>query len=238
MQRLGRLLFRYRSFTPIPAIVLAALLVVRSRGPASPAWLVAGLAICLLGQALRAWVLGFVQDGTSGQNEKLIAVALNTEGPYAWTRNPLYLGNLGIVIGLCVVAHDPWLLLLAAALFALQYWFIIAAEEEFLRGQFGQAYDDYCARVPRFWPRPPKSLAARRPWNWPRIVRKEHNPLAAWLALAVVLVWLDHREEPRPYAIALASIAFLWLWAKAWKHHWLSGNFVKDMRRRLRETQR
>src|SRR3954470_8313310 len=143
MERLGRLLFRYRSFTPVPLLALAALLVWRSRGPASPLWLAAGLVLCLAGQALRAWVLGLVQDGTSGQNEKLIAVALNTEGPYALTRNPLYLGNLGITLGLCVVAHDPWLILLVSALFALQYQFIIAAEEEFLRGRFGAAYDDY-----------------------------------------------------------------------------------------------
>jgi protein-S-isoprenylcysteine O-methyltransferase Ste14 len=234
MERLGRLLFRYRSFTPVPLLALAALLVWRSRGPASPLWLAGGLALCFAGQALRAWVLGFVQDGTSGQNEKLIAVALNTRGPYALTRNPLYLGNFGICLGLCVIAHDPWLISLVVALFALQYWFIIAAEEDFLRGRFGELYDEYCARVPRFWPRYVKTPS--KPWDWKRIVRKEHNPFAAWLALAVVLVWLDHRE--RAYVIALAVIAAAWLSAKAWKHHWLSGNFVKDMRRRMRETPR
>jgi protein-S-isoprenylcysteine O-methyltransferase Ste14 len=236
MESLGRLLFRWRSFTPVPLLGLAALLVWRSRGPASPLWLAGGLALCLAGQALRAWVLGLVQDGTSGQNEKLIAVALNTEGPYALTRNPLYLGNLGICIGLCLIAHDAWLLLLVGALFALQYRFIIAAEEDFLRGRFGTAYEAYSARVPRFWPR--LSKMAKRPWDFRRILRKEHNPFAAWLALAVVLLWLDHREQPRPYIIALAAIAAAWLSAKAWKHHWLSGNFLKDMRRRLRETPR
>jgi protein-S-isoprenylcysteine O-methyltransferase Ste14 len=236
MERLGRLLFRYRSFTPVPLLALAALLVWRSRGTVSPLWLAGGLALCCAGQALRAWVLGFVQDGTSGQNEKLIAVALNTEGPYALTRNPLYLGNLGIVLGLCVIAHDPWLILLVAVLFAVQYRFIIAAEEGFLRGRFGAAYEGYRARVPRFWPRLASTPA--KPWNWPRIIRKEHNPFAAWLALAAVLVWLDHRSDSRPYLLALAVIALAWLAAKGWKHHWLSGNFIKDMRRRMRETPR
>jgi protein-S-isoprenylcysteine O-methyltransferase Ste14 len=236
MQRLGRLLFRYRSFTPVPALMVAAVLVARSRGPASRLWLVAGFALCLGGQALRAWVLGIVQDGTSGQNEKLIAVSLNTRGPYARTRNPLYLGNLGIVLGLALIAHDLWLLLLCSALFALQYWFIIAAEEDFLRGRFGATYAAYCARVPRFWPRLFKSPAGAVPrthWNWPRIVRKEHNPCAAWLALALALLWLDHRDSPRPYLASLAVVAVLWLSAKAWKHRWLSGNFLTDLRRRL-----
>lgn len=236
MERLGRLLFRYRSFTPVPALALAALLVFRSRGPASLGWVLTGFVLCLGGQALRAWVLGLVPDGTSGQNEKLIAVSLNTSGPYELTRNPLYLGNLGIVVGLCLIAHDLWLMLLAVALFALQYWFIIAAEEHFLLSRFGAEYETYKARVPRFWPQ--VRTVQSRPWNWPRIVRKEHNPCAAWLALAVLLLWLDHRAEARPYAIALSLIAVLWLSAKAWKHHWLSGGFVKDMRRRLRETHR
>jgi len=139
MEALGRFLFRWRSFTPVPLLLVAAPLVWRGRGPASPLWLAGGLLLCLLGQALRAWVLGQVPDGTSGQNEKLIAVSLNTKGPYARTRNPLYLGNLAITLGLCLVAHSPALLVAAAALFALQYRAIIAAEEDFLRSRFGAA---------------------------------------------------------------------------------------------------
>lgn len=238
MQRLGRLLFRWRSFTPVPLLVLAAFLVWRNRGPAPWPWTVCGLSLCALGQALRAWVLGQVPDGTSGQNEKLIATQLNTEGPYALTRNPLYLGNLGIVLGLSLVAHS-WLLLgLCAALFAAQYKLIIAAEEEFLRGRFGAAYEAYRARVPRFWPRL-GTPRAPRPWDARRALRKEHNPAAAWLTLAVVLIASDRLGAPLwPYAAALAMVTVAWLSVKAWKHRWLQGNFLSDVRRRLRETAR
>ena len=76
MERLGRLLFRWRSFTPLLALPLLFL-----RQPATPVWTAAGVGFCVLGQALRAWVLGQVPDGTSGQNEQLIAVSLNTFGP-------------------------------------------------------------------------------------------------------------------------------------------------------------
>src|SRR3989442_14255111 len=124
----GGLLFRWRSFPPVLLVLVAVPLLWRSGGPASPLWLAFGLLLCVLGQALRAWVLGQVPDGTSGQNEKLIAVQLNTSGPYALTRNPLYLGNLGITLGLALIAHDPLLLVAVAALFALQYRAIIAAE--------------------------------------------------------------------------------------------------------------
>ena len=236
LEKSGRLLFRWRSFTPVPLIAVAAVLIWRSRGPASPWWLAAGLALCIAGQALRAWVLGQVPDGTSGQNEKLIATELNTHGPYAYTRNPLYLGNLGITLGLCLVAHDPLLLAIVAALFWLQYRAIIAAEEGFLRAQFGSQFDDYCARVPRFWPRL-KSPRTSRPWDWRRALRKEHNPAAAWIALAIVLLALDHPKR-WPYAIALGVTALLWLSIKGWKHRWLKGGFTEDLKRRLRETAR
>src|SRR5438552_692002 len=204
LQRVGRVLFRWRSFTPVLLVLAALPLIWRSRGRASPLWLVAGLALCAAGQALRAWTLGQVPDGTSGQNEKLIAVSLNTGGPYDLTRNPLYLGNLAITLGLCLVAHSWLLLILAAALFALQYRAIIAAEEDFLREKFAADFDAYCSRVPRFWPRL-GALRSVRPWDWRRALRKEHNPAAAGSALIIVLTDTDAGQRPLwPSAAALA----------------------------------
>ena len=237
LERAGQVLFRWRSFTPVPLVVAAVPLLWRSRGPAHWAWLAAGLLLCVLGQALRAWVLGQVPDGTSGQNEALIATQLNTRGPYAHTRNPLYLGNLGITLGLCLVAHDPLLLALTAALFGLQYRAIIAAEEGFLRGQFGAAYDAYCARVPRFWPRLGEAGSIGS-FNWRRALKKEHNPAASWLLLCVLLKARDSRGPWWPYALAFGILVALWLCVKGWKHAWLSGGFTSDLRRRLRETAR
>jgi hypothetical protein len=72
-------------------------------------------------------------------------------------------------------------------------------------------------------------------------LRKEHNPAAAWLALATLLLAWDARAEGRslaPHAIELAAIAAAWLAVKAWKHSWHKGGFTADMKRRLRETAR
>jgi protein-S-isoprenylcysteine O-methyltransferase Ste14 len=240
LPRAGRTLFRWRSFTPVLLLAAAVPLLVRSRGGHHPGWIALGLVLCLAGQALRAWVLGGVPDGTSGQNERLIATDLNTEGPYALTRNPLYLGNLLITFGLCAIAHDAVLGALAAILFAVQYRAIIAAEESFLRETFGARFDEYASRVPRFWPRL-RAAAHPRPWSPARALRKEHNPAAAWLALATLLLAWDARVEGQsllPYAAALAAIAVAWLAVKAWKHHWHKGGFTADMKRRLRETAR
>ena len=58
MERAGRLLFRWRSFTPVLLVLVAVPLLWRSRGPASPLWLAFGLVLCVAGQALRAWTWG------------------------------------------------------------------------------------------------------------------------------------------------------------------------------------
>jgi protein-S-isoprenylcysteine O-methyltransferase Ste14 len=239
LERLGAALFRWRSFTPLLLVPVALPLLWRSRGPAHAAWAVAGLALCALGQALRAWVLAQVPDGTSGQNEVLIATQLNTSGPYAHTRNPLYLGNLLITVGLCAVAHEPVLLALVAVLFGLQYRAIIAAEESFLRGRFGAAFDDYCARVPRFWPSLRNGTGApARPVSLKRAVWKEHNPAASWILLALLFLALDRPWALRGYAVAAGVVVAAYLGIKGWKHHWLSGGFWRDMRRRVREGAR
>jgi protein-S-isoprenylcysteine O-methyltransferase Ste14 len=95
------------------------------------------------GVALRAYASGYVTKNTE----------LTTTGPYAHTRNPLYLGSMLIAFGFAVAAHSWWIALALAVLFALIYLPTIRSEEEFLRGQFSD-YDEYAKRVPRLLPRP------------------------------------------------------------------------------------
>lgn len=94
------------------------------------------------GLALRAYASGYVT-----KNEEL-----TTTGPYAYTRNPLYLGSMLLAFGFAVAAHSWWTALALAILFALIYWPTIRSEEEFLRGRF-RNYTEYCRRVPRLLPR-------------------------------------------------------------------------------------
>jgi protein-S-isoprenylcysteine O-methyltransferase Ste14 len=94
------------------------------------------------GLALRAYASGYVTKNTD----------LTTTGPYAYTRNPLYLGSMLIAFGFAVAAHSWWIALVLAVLFALIYLPTIRSEEEFLRGHFSD-YADYSKRVPRLIPR-------------------------------------------------------------------------------------
>ncbi len=236
---LGRILFRFRSFTPVPVLAAVGWLLYRSRGAPGPGgpWLDAalnglGVAVALAGQALRFYTLGQVPEGTSGQGSRLEASTLNTRGPYAYVRNPLYVGNLGICLGLLLIAHEPVAYLVGLGFFFGEYFFIIRAEEAFLREQFGQAFDDYAKKVPRWLPRlsPAFEGRLRQGFDVRRALKKEHNPFTAWATGALLLIgWeLYARGELAPEILAalvsletvvLVSFALI----KAYKRGWLFG---------------
>ena len=107
--------------------------------PASLGW---SLLLVLPGIALRAYASGYVKKNRE----------LTVTGPYAHTRNPLYLGSLSIALGFAVAAQNWRILAGIAILFFAIYLPVIRSEEEFLRGMF-TGFDDYCSRVPRLFPR-------------------------------------------------------------------------------------
>ena len=233
----GRVLFRFRSFTPVPVLIGLAYLLWRSRGVPGPGgevvdlWLnVAGVAVAFLGQALRFYTLGQVPEGTSGQGSALEAKTLNTRGPYAYVRNPLYVGNLGITLGLLLIANDPWVYLGGLGFFFGEYFFIIRAEEAFLRAQFGERFDEFCRKVPRWVPRasPAYPGALRVGFDVRRAMKKEHNPFAAWGSGALVLIGWESAARGGLSAGALAVLVSLeamllvgFAIIKAYKRGWL-----------------
>jgi protein-S-isoprenylcysteine O-methyltransferase Ste14 len=119
--------------------VLAAFYVWRAR----PAWLslLIGTAIALLGILIRAVASGHVEKNC----------VLARSGPYAYVRNPLYLGSIVIGVGFAVAARDVWITIAIILMFVAIYLPVIRSEEAFLRGQFPE-YDDYARRVPSLLP--------------------------------------------------------------------------------------
>lgn len=235
---MGQTLFRFRSFTPLPVIAVLGWLLWRSRGEPGPleaalgsAFWVPGVLLALAGQALRFYVLGQVPEGTSGQGSVIEASTLNTRGPYARVRNPLYLGNLLIVTGLVAVAQDGLVAAVALAFFFGEYFFIIRAEESFLRQTFGAAFDAWCKEVPRWVPRlTPASQGTLRAggFDWRRALKKEHNPFAAWGTATLALVaWTAHARGSLTLERALllglleAALLVFFVAVKGWKHRWL-----------------
>ncbi len=109
----------------------------------SPLTLLIGAAIALPGLALRAWAIGYLRKND----------ALATAGPYAYTRNPLYLGSFLIGIGFTIAAHRWILALPFLALFSGIYAPVMRVESQTLTELFGESYRQYAAEVPVFFPR-------------------------------------------------------------------------------------
>lgn len=144
-----RLIFTWRSYTPIPFLAVMVWF-------AQPTLvsMVAGFLLIVCGEALRFWGVSIAGSETRTTG-RVGGTYLITTGPFAYVRNPLYVGNMVMYAGVGVMsmALFPWLLLLAVCWFYLQYYLIVAQEEEYLAERFGAEYDDYKKGVGRFIPR-------------------------------------------------------------------------------------
>jgi hypothetical protein len=111
---------------------------------------------------------------------------------FGHSRNPLYVANLLLFLGLAIV-HNGWAMyLIVLPFFLVAYHCIVAAEEEYLRGRFGEAYDDYCRRVPRWVPslRGLSATLRSTQFDWLKVLRKEYGTPFAWTSgMLVLLVW-------------------------------------------------
>ncbi len=136
-----------------------------------------GLPVSILGLALRAWAAGHLEKNTT----------LADGGPYAYVRNPLYIGTLLTAAGL-VIASRRWELgVLFAIVFLLIYLPVVELEEQHLRKLFPE-YDGYARRVPKLFPKFSGNSSRRFRWSI-YLKNQEYQALLGFLAGAAVLVW-------------------------------------------------
>ena len=121
--------------------MLAPLLFISARP--TPASLAAGAFVAIIGLAIRAWASGHLK-----KNQEL-----TTSGPYAHTRNPLYLGTFLLGTGVAVGGGAPWFVAVFAGCYLLIYVPVMFAEAETMRGLFSEEYELYSGQVPLFVPR-------------------------------------------------------------------------------------
>ena len=141
----------------------------------SLAW---GVPVSLLGLALRAWAAGHL-----AKNRELA-----TGGPYAYTRNPLYLGSLILAIGFAWISQSAWILAGVVLMFFAVYLPVISGEEKFLRERFPE-FERYSKAVPRMFPRFPPYKKGESKFSWALYAKhREYNALLGSAAVLGVMV--------------------------------------------------
>jgi len=159
------------------ALGLAALLLARP----TPVTLAAGLLVAAVGEVVRVWAAGYLTKWKG----------LTRGGPYAWTRNPLYLGSVIVGIGFALATARWEVGALLAVFLLVVYVPVIRTEAGRLAEAYPETYAAYAKEVPLFWPRLPKRVdAGAERFSWQRVLEnKEHVTLLGWLATAFLL-WL------------------------------------------------
>jgi protein-S-isoprenylcysteine O-methyltransferase Ste14 len=136
-----------------------------------------GAPVALLGLVLRAWAAGCL-----AKNRELA-----TGGPYAYTRNPLYLGTLIVAVGLVIASQSVGLGVLFAAVFLFVYLPVIQNEEQHLRSLFPE-YANYAARVPALWPRFAAAQKSPNPFRMSLYLKNQEFQAGAGLAAGLLLL--------------------------------------------------
>jgi len=143
-------------------------------------YFLAGVSVAAFGEALRLWASGYLAKDRR----------LATGGPYAWTRNPLYLGSLLVGLGFTLATGRMFLLFVLVALFAAVYFPVMKREAARLEAAFPVDYSLYASRVPLFVPRVPRqdsSSGASFSWSQVRVNREPVTVVG--LLLVVAILW-------------------------------------------------
>jgi protein-S-isoprenylcysteine O-methyltransferase Ste14 len=198
-RQLGGWLFRHRTALPLP-VALAILTLRIGETPPSAGLIACGVAVTLLGEWLRLWGVHHIGAISRTRSDRL--GPLVASGPFAWLRNPLYVGNIALWVGFAVAARLVWLAPVILVLLGLEYHAIVRWEEGLLESRLGDAYRDYASRVPRWLPK--SNRGARR--------ERKENELSA--TSAVAFSWRETLFSERGTFVAIAA-GYLLLWLKA-----------------------
>ncbi len=141
--------FKFRSYTPIPI----ALAIIYNSQPILP-FNILGILLIVIGEMIRINAVRYAGGATRTRN--VGAPFLCTSGPYSYTRNPLYCGNIIIYAGVAFLGGGKWMWHFVAIIiifFIVQYHLIISLEEETLKLKFEKEYESYIENVPKLLPK-------------------------------------------------------------------------------------
>jgi len=176
-------IFSYRSYTPIPFLIVMLIF-------AKPTlWsLLIGFSIALVGELIRFWGVGYA-GGETRTTGPVGGSKLVTNGPYAYVRNPLYLGNMLMYLGFGVMsmALFPYFQIIGLIYFFVQYYLIVTLEEDYLSRAFPDEYALYIKHVPRFIPRLKRyEFASKFKFDIKEALRSERRTLQAFFLVVAL----------------------------------------------------
>ncbi|MDD5492437.1 MAG: isoprenylcysteine carboxylmethyltransferase family protein [bacterium] len=156
-------------------------------------YLIVGLEIAFLGEGLRIWANGYLQKDES----------LAVNGPFSYTRNPLYLGSFLIGCGFCIATSRLLLFVIFLVFFFLVFLNTIKHEEGILEGKFGSEFQKYKQTVPVFFPKAsPYNSNVYSKFNWKQVKHnKEHLTVIGVLVIAIyaIIRYLLQYNTGAPY---------------------------------------
>lgn len=186
LTRWGRTWFRWRSFSPVPFLLLFVLL------PSETHWtrgaMVGFAVVGLLGEAIRLWAVGYAGSVTRTRGDQV--PVLVHAGPYRFVRNPLYIGNFMIYVAVGFAFGFFWLTLAFGAYTILQYFLITEYEESLLENTFGSAYEGYRAKVSRWVPSlSPQIESSAHTFHLGKAIKSEKSTLIAIVLLSGLIAF-------------------------------------------------
>ncbi|MGB4107593.1 MAG: isoprenylcysteine carboxylmethyltransferase family protein [Alphaproteobacteria bacterium] len=176
------------------------------------------IAFILGGLAFRSLTIGWAYIKRGGMNKEVYADTLVRSGLFGVCRNPLYVGNMLVYIGVFVQHGHPVVVVTGIAIYTFIYIAIIAAEEHYLQNKFGAEYDRYCVEVPRWLPRFSKYRESILGMNFSfrRSIFKDYSTIFnAIFAMALVEVLEHYHFQPETYEATLKFTVGLLTWAAA-----------------------
>jgi protein-S-isoprenylcysteine O-methyltransferase Ste14 len=194
MQSQGTWLFKYRGILPLIIFVIGAALFLKNES--SPEnWILkeelehilyelSCLIVSFIGFFIRVYTVGYSRPNTSGRNtEHQVADVLNTTGIYSMVRNPLYVGNFFMWLGIAMLTGNFWFIIAFILFYFLYYERIIFTEEEFLKNKFGETYLNWAKETPVIVPKFSSFVKTGYNFNWRKVLRQEKNGFAALMII-------------------------------------------------------
>lgn len=166
-----------RKIRRVPLFIGGLLLVIFAKP--NPPGIVIGIGLIALGEAIRAWAAGHLE-----KNE-----VLTVTGPYAYVKNPLYIGSILITAGFCILADNIYILAIATFMFCFHYIpYKKRIEGDRLRKIFESQFDDYEQKVPDYIPSLRAYSNKKNPWRFKNFIENSEEGIAFLNVVGVLLI--------------------------------------------------